>query len=215
MSKKFALTFGLAVLIACAAGIKGLKEPTSENSLLVIGSVVFENNYFDDRAEVYQKGIEVAILARYEEDGKTKTKGYWTTSDENGYFFLSNVPKGQYALKGIRLAMGRGTLLTISNPLRYSGSVYVIQRGEHVIFDGDYFAYEPRGRIVNLEHNYFAIDQTSNRTFHVEHLAQAEVEDQKLVTGKILNLPPVEQYFIEKYPQSSWVPLLEKSMARK
>ena len=218
MSRKLLVVASFAALlfsVSCGGGIKGLKEPTTGDAFMVIGSVFLENNYFDDRAEVYMQGIEVAILAREEVGGKTKTKGYWTTTDENGYFMLADVPPGKYTLKGIRLTMSKGTFFTITNTLRYTGSTFVIQNKETVIFDGDYFGTQPKGRIVNLEYNHFAIDRTSEHSGHVNHLALPVIKDLKVVTGETLNLPPVEQYFIDKYPQSAWVPILKKSLETK
>ncbi|MGQ9560646.1 MAG: hypothetical protein ACUVWA_09045 [Candidatus Oleimicrobiaceae bacterium] len=200
-----------AVVLSCATTYQGLVEPTSENSVLVVGAVFVVNNYYNERFEIYRPSIEVAIMAKVSQDGKEQIKGYWTQTDENGYFALANVPPGQYALKGIRFTLSTGDLLTISNPLRFSGSTYMLQPSSKtiILFDGDYFAFEPKGRVVNMLTNRFTIDRATDRTRHVEHEAASEVPEFRSPTGQVLSFPKPPEYFTQKYPQSGWVAALK------
>lgn len=200
-----------AVVLSCATTYQGLVEPTSENSVLVVGAVFVVNNYYNERFEIYRPSIEVAIMAKVSQDGKEQIKGYWTQTDENGYFALANVPPGQYALKGIRFTLSTGDLLTISNPLRFSGSTYMLQPSSKtiILFDGDYFAFEPKGRVVNMLTNRFTIDRATDRTRHVEHEAASEVPEFRSPTGQVLSFPKPPEYFTQKYPQSAWVAALK------
>lgn len=200
-----------AVVLSCATTYQGLVEPTSENSVLVVGAVFVVNNYYNERFEIYRPSIEVAIMAKVSQDGKEQIKGYWTQTDENGYFALANVPPGQYALKGIRFTLSTGDLLTISNPLRFSGSTYMLQPSSKtiILFDGDYFAFEPKGRVVNMLTNRFTIDRATDRTRHVEHEAASEVPEFRSPTGQVLSFPKPPEYFTQKYPLSAWVAALK------
>lgn len=200
-----------AVVLSCATTYQGLVEPTSENSVLVVGAAFVVNNYYNERFEIYRPSIEVAIMAKVSQDGKEQIKGYWTQTDENGYFALANVPPGQYALKGIRFTLSTGDLLTISNPLRFSGSTYMLQPSSKtiILFDGDYFAFEPKGRVVNMLTNRFTIDRATDRTRHVEHEATSEVPEFRSPTGQVLSFPKPPEYFTQKYPQSAWVAALK------
>ncbi|NOY78471.1 MAG: hypothetical protein GXO76_11445 [Calditrichaeota bacterium] len=200
------------VLAGCGGNLKSLTQPpTSENTVLIIGQVILENNFYNtNQTEVVKNGIQVAVIGQIEKNGKKKIVGYWATTDENGYFYLADVPNGVYNLKGIKGVVSRGTLVTITNPLKYTGSVFQIQPGEIVIFDGRFFPFKPQNRIVDLQHNLFVIDKTSERTGSVNHMAYLSLKNAKLVTGETITEPPVPKYFLEKYPTSPWKPYLEK-----
>jgi len=216
MYRKFVLVLSIwiagIVFASCGGSLKTLNElPTSENTVLIVGQVVLENNFYNtNQTEVVKNGIQVAVIGQIEKNGKKKIVGYWTTTDENGYFYLADVPNGTYNLKGIKGVVSRGTLVTITNPLKYTGSVFQIQPGEIVIFDGRFFPFKPQNRIVDLQHNLFVIDKTSERTGSVNHMAYMSLKHAKLVTGETITEPPVPKYFLEKYPTSPWKPYLEK-----
>ncbi|MBN1350410.1 hypothetical protein JXJ21_13430 [candidate division KSB1 bacterium] len=216
MIKRSILLVALGVLfvfMACAGRITSLKEPTSDDSFVVIGSVIFQNDYFvGDEVEVYKDGIDVAIVGEVEEDGKKKISGYWATTDKNGYFVLSDVPPGKYALQAIRLTVGVQRLITISSNLRYSGSEYTIQMRENVIFEAEYFGVEPKGRVVNLKHHVFGADHSTAVNRQILHHESAKIENAKLIDGSILKRGPVEEYFIKTYPKSAWVPVLKAAL---
>jgi len=206
------LLAALLWILSCGPGLKTISEPpSSEESCLIIGSVILQNNhYLGEETEVIKKGLRVAVIGEVERNGKKKIEGYWTTTDENGYFYLADMPKGRYALKGIRGIVSRGALVTIMNPLRFSGSVYQIQPEEIVIFEGRVFPFEPQNRIVDLQNNIFVIDRTSEQTGSVFHVAQMRFADLKLITGERINRIPAAQYFSKKYPDSPWTPHLRR-----
>ena len=213
MTRKVLLRTGLLLccltMLQCATGMQSLKPPTDDQSFLVIGSILFQSNYLSYKAEVRRSGIEVAVLGRIEENGKVKTTGHWTMTDENGYFFLADVVPGQYIVKGLRLTLSDGTRVVLSSPLRSPGSLgFQLQDTEGITFEGDHFPHVPRGRIMNVEHNYFTID----RTLNIGHTTQESARDLELITGEHIDLPKVQAYFIEKYPDSQWIPLLKESL---
>ncbi len=215
--RRFLNVFLGAVLIAalitgCGGSVKTLQEPpTSENTILIVGQVILQNNFYNtNQTEVVKDGIQVAVIGEVEKNGKKKIVGYWATTDPNGYFYLADVPPGNYNLKGIKGVVSRGTLVTITNPLKYTGSVFQIQPGEIVIFDGRVFPFKPQNRVIDLQHNLFVIDKTSERTGNVNHMALLSLKHVKLVTGEVANEPPVPKYFLDNYPNSPWKPYLEK-----
>lgn len=200
----------MTLQLACAAGMQGFKEPTSENSILVVGNVIFENKYYNDQLESIRKNINVAIVGKLEADNKAH--GYWVTTDENGFFCLADVPRGKYAIQGLKVYLGQGELLTIANPLKRSGSYFQIQRREYVVFQADYIPIESQARIYNLGYNHFWIDSSTRSSAQVEHHTYYKVENLPLVNGTKLTLPDIEQYFLDKYPTSGWVPILKAAM---
>lgn len=207
--QRLVLLIGCALFLDCAAGIQTFENPTGDQSYLVIGSILFQSNYLGYKAEVCRKGIEVAILGRVEEKGHVKMKNHWTMTDQKGYFFLADVEPGQYVVKGIRLTLSDGTRMVISSPLRQPGSLgFQLQQTENIVFEGDYFPFEAKGRIMNLQHHYFTID----RTLTIGHTTTESAEDLELITGEQIDLPRVQEYFIETYPNSEWTPLLKESL---
>lgn len=201
------LVIMLLIFIACASTSKGFKEPSSEDSIMVVGNIIFENNYYNDQLETVRKDIEVAVVGKY--GAGEKIHSYWVTTDENGFFALADVPKGKYAIQGFRVYLGQGELLTIANSLRYEGSFYQIQRKPYVVFQADYFPIESDSRVYKLKYNHFWIDQSTRASAEVQHRIYDKVENMPLVNGQKLTLPPIEQYFVEKFPASLWAPILK------
>lgn len=198
-----------ASVVGCAGGLASLQEPVEGRNLL-IGSVVFENSGYQNRNDVYFANIEVAIIGYYQEKGKEKLFGKWVVADDNGYFFVPNIPDGKYALKGLRINMPGVAFLTIANEFRSTVSNYEIQPTETVAFSGTFFDIRPENRIVNLKHNYFTL--FSNR--EVRHGAYDMIAAFTASNGQVVERPPIFQYFVDKFPQTGWRPFLEAELER-
>lgn len=196
--------------LACAGGLQfyGFKEPTSDNTMLVVGRVIVEDNKFTSKIGVCREKIKVAILGMIENGERI---GLWTNTDENGYFALADLPKGEYALKGIKVIFETGEMAIIVNPLRYPNSTYEFSNNEFFVFDGKYFPFVPCGRIINLKHNIFRLSAPDISSYPVEHTCEHELKNYKLINGEIINAEPVESYFLQKYPQSEWKKHLQES----
>ncbi len=204
------LTAVCIAFISCAATTgSSFTEPTSENTMLVVGHIIIEDNYYSNEVGTYTANVEVAVI------GKTtagKELGLWTKTDENGYFVLADVPMGEYALKGLRSIIGRSSAITITNRLRLSNDPYRVTNSETPItFSAQYYPFEPTGRVTSLQHNIFILDDMSDQTGQVNTFQQYSFKDYKMVTDSLLNVGPVEDYFLEKYPDSAWKPMLEES----
>jgi len=195
--------------LSCASSLGVFKEPTTEDTMLIVGHIILEDDYFTDELDTYTKNIEVAIV------GKTnagKELGLWTKTDENGYFAIADVPMGEYALKGLRTIIGRSNAVTITNRFRLSTDPYRVETAEKPItFSAQYFPLEPTGRIQSLQHNVFKLDQMSGQTGQANTSTVFNIKEYKTVTDKVISAGPVEDYFIEKYPQSAWKSFLETS----
>jgi hypothetical protein len=199
---------GSAVIFSCASGVGSFKEPTADDTMLIVGRVILEDNYYTEEVGVYMGDIEVAVLGKTSEG---KDVALWANSDENGYFAIADAPKGEYALKGIRTLIGRGSLVTITNRLRLSTDVFMISSKPQIIFNGQYIPFEPTGRIQSLQHNIFRLDRMSKSTNQVNYNYSNTLKDLKLSDGKVLTAEPVQAYFVEKYPESAWKSELEES----
>lgn len=222
------LLFAITVWSCAGSGgvnTKSITVPVDDNSYLVCGSILVENNWYssgesgivsDGRQveEVYEKGVEIAVLGKYtDENGMEKTKGYYTTSDEKGYFYLENVPPGNYALKGFRISMNDGRYLTVFSDLDGAESAYLQRRRQEqmIIFKGDYFPFPANNRVVNLRHNVFYMANTAmcgHQTFVV-------IRDMGFnFSSKKHTKEPIEQYLIEKFPDNGWKMYLTASLQK-
>lgn len=207
--KKIYFIFVLFVFLnGCTESYKGFTEPQSENSMLVVGRVIVEDKGYTEKPQVYKENLRIAIYGLAEDGAEM---GEWARTDENGYFVLANVPKGEYVIKAIQLTVGAGQFLTIENRLSFSDDPYLITNREFFIFDGGYFPYEPVGRVQSLKHHIFTLDQSNRNILMVRNMALYKLNNIELHNGEVLNAEPVERYFIEKYPKSAWNKYLEES----
>jgi hypothetical protein len=207
--KKISIMLGLLMFIyGCASSHKGFTEPTSENSMLVVGQVIVEDKGYTENPQVYKEYLRVGIYGLAEDGTEI---GEWARTDSNGYFVLANVPKGEYAIKALQLTVGNGQLITIENRLGFSDEPYIITNREFFIFEGGYFPFEPVGRIQCLKHHIFTLDQSNRNILQVRNMALYKLKDIELHNGEMLNAEPVEMYFIKKYPTSGWNKYLEES----
>jgi len=202
--KKVTLIFlPFVLLLACAAGVSYYKfaEPVSDDSMLVVGRIIVEDNQFSGRFQVVKSGIEVAILGQPE--GSPNVTGLWAHTDNSGYFALANVPKGNYALKGIRFTLSTGVRVTLVNPLIRDLDYFRFNPMENILIEGNYFRLKPVGRVLSLQHNLFRLNP-KNSSYALENDTVAAVNNYKLVDGSTLNDSLVEEYFINKYPDTVW-----------
>jgi len=200
----------LILFLGCGGRMATLVDPVNNENFIVVGTVILQNNQFTSETAVYTDGIDVLVTGKYEENGKEKKKDFWVITDRQGYFFLANVPPGQYALKALRTTVGIDRMLTIANSLRYSTSEFQIQPKERIPAGADYFEEQPVGRVVDLKHNFFMIDYASQSNYRVKHQKASSVPKAKLIDGQEITRPSVPAYFIEKFPTSKWISVLEQ-----
>ena len=200
----------MMMYLGCASTMGSFKEPTSDDTMIVIGHIIIEDDYYTNETGSFRKGMEVAIVGKTEKSGDV---GLWATTDENGYFALADVPKGEYAIKGVRTIVGRPpSAITITNRLRLSTDPYRVTNTETPIqFTAVYFPFEPKGRVQSLQHVIFKLDKMSSSTGMANYTVKNSLKDYQLVDGTVENAGPVEEYFVEKHPESAWKSLLEES----
>ncbi len=203
-SKMVFVLFSALFILNCAGTTTSMKEPI-EGKNLIIGSVIFENNGKNNRNDVFFDNLEVAIIGYYKENGKEKTFGKWIYTDQNGYFFIPNVPDGRYAVKAVRVNMSGQSFITVANEFRTMVDNYKLSP-ENIAFSGTYFDTRPVERIVNLKHNYFTIFINNE----IRYGAYDMIAEFTASTGEQISRPLIFKYFVEKYPASGWNEYLEK-----
>jgi hypothetical protein len=209
--KMFSIILGLVIFISgCSESYKGYTEPSPENTMLVVGQVIVEDKGYTENPQVYKENLRVGIYGLAEDGSEL---GEWARTDENGYFVLANLPKGEYVIKALQLTVGAGQFLTIECRLGVPDDAYLITNREFFVFDGGYFPFEPVSRIQSLKHHIFTLDQSNRNILMVRNMALYRLNDIELHTGEVLNAEPVERYFMAKYPNSAWNKYLEESAA--
>ena len=210
-AKSAAVVMILAAMLyaaGCAGGYSTtLTEPQGDNMLLM-GSVIVENVGYRNKQESYTKDIEVSFMGDVEEEGETVRKSITIFADENGYFAVENVPQGQWALKGIR-AYTPGGDWTIWNELRMPNERWAVAPATfYYPFTGTHFPTSPVGNVYNYHHNVFSVLPGQE----VRHYRIAYMEGDQFHLTDTYDRPLVVEYFLEKYPNSGWVPILEQQL---
>jgi hypothetical protein len=182
-----------------------LTEPVGDG-MLIIGSVIVENVGYRNRREYYTTGIEVSIMADIEEDGEIVRKSYTIFADDEGYFSIENVPQGNYTLKGIRIFCPGGEW-TIWNELKLPNERWMVGPAEYrYSFTGEYFYFNPMENVYNFMHNVFSVLPGSE----VRHANRPILRDESFYLNDAYSRGFVEEYFIDKFPDSGWTPTLRE-----
>ncbi len=204
------ITYPLLILIAlflfqCGSSLQMFEEPVSGKNL-VIGSLIFNVDGYQDNFATIKENIEVAIIGRVIQEGEIKTLGFWAATDENGYFSLSNVPNGEYAIKGFTTRLiGIGDINIENELVDPQRNYFELKRYGVVSFSGRLFDTKPNHRIINFKHNLL----TLNPNDFVQFERLNRLNDVKVTSGEIINQLPVPVHFFEKYEQSGWAKFLE------
>lgn len=187
--------------IDCSFMSTGLKEPENNKTIIVVGSISIDLFQYLNMTKTYRSGVKVIIAGRHKKNGSYVYKNYWVETDTRGYFYLENVPDGDYALRGFRFeTVGPSYFLTVISPLQNKDDKFQVSRAVKIPDKTFVFNYPVQNRIANLWHNYFLID----RGQEVHPKVYFQYNNFRLVTGKTLMEPNVISYFTEKFPQSSW-----------
>ena len=200
--KSFILVLTVAAFfLRCASSEKALvvQNPEPGRSVLV-GAVLVENNGIDELYRAKTSKITVIVVGKFVVNGKESTKGYRVKTDENGYFMIQNVMPGAYVLKGIEVDVGYTNRDFITS--RWEGDrQHYYNGGEMINYIVRVWPHEQKSRIINLNINYFALDNAgrvySNKFKALKNTILA-LKDNKYT------MDSPAKYFKNKYPESEW-----------
>ena len=211
MLKKFVLLLAAVGLfsLSCGGGLElGFKEPTQNDTMLVVGRVLLEIGT-TLTAGIYDGELSVGIVGQTDAG---KIVGYWTKADLDGYYAVADVPKGRYMIKTLRAMVRDVGVVTITSRLTGGNNFYFLSKDEFVPFSGDYFPFKPQGRVVDLTHLVVQLEDPSLAKIPVQSRFYETLSQYKTVTGQVRNEGPVARYFLNKYPDSLWKIELEKAL---
>jgi hypothetical protein len=194
---RFLIALSFVILSACGPSVSQLKMIEPENGkCIVAGAILVENNGVDDFYVAHKSKIIVVIVGKSTINGEESIEGYRIKTDENGYFFLPNVPQGAYVIKGIELSLGYGGQTLITS--RWDGARQIYHPAAHMI---DYVVRswpEEVSKCVNdLGINYFMIDPSMG----IYSNTYSHLTDNVLALKDLthtMSYPAV--YYQEKYP---------------
>ena len=195
-------------LFAGCGGVGKFAEPI-DDGMLIIGSIVAENNGLNDRFESIKEYIEVGVVGLNTVDGETALRPYWAETDADGYYFVCNAPPGKYNIQGIKIWIAGSIQATISSKLEGEGLAFVWHTrdmGSQIVFKAEYFLPEPEGRVYNLNHHSFII--YNNRQVSVRQWYS--MDNATLAIGETYNRPNVIEYFRTKFADTGWAPYLNE-----
>lgn len=207
------LTASLLFFFGCAGtgnGIKTLDEP-QESGVLFIGNINVENINQGFEFDNWDYPMQVVIVGKGKDD---VLKKYTVTTDRKGYFFLPNVPVGQYAIKAVIVPLFGSQPIKLINDLdSYDSQFYRLRHPEEEVeATAKWLPLAGEARILNFDITWLG-------------LRIADVEDiSSLTIGKVLmqkskdaltskrfwndgyaytRITPLD-YFKQKFPQASW-----------
>jgi len=195
-----AVTFVFMICLSCASTTAFIPAP-EEGKCILIGSIILEIDGYKNQYMTVMSDIEVAIVGRYYKDGREKSFGSWTVTDENGYFCIPNVPPGDYAIRGIQYNhIGTGDLQIINELLDPERDYYELNRSETISLVGLRFDVPSFQNVINMKHNILHI--YGNELIDDKRLQ--EVNGHRSVDGFRITQPSVPLYFIDKLQGSGW-----------
>ena len=219
--KKAILPILILILFSCSSlepmSMK-ITDPLDDEKIIIIGCLVTENMGVDETYESIEEGTEVVIVGKSEISGTEEIKGYHIKTDENGYYFLENVPKGSYVIKGARVFIANSFSVNIISEWRTLETSYFIPylQEELIRHDVKYFpASSKEKRVINWGITYFGLSKgseepgpvgVSNNVLYQHYLS---LNNQKINIGKEYNKPDPVTYFKQKFPKSKWFYLPE------
>ena len=202
------LLFTLVIVIAAfslqCGGAKSALTGRQGDGILVVGGILVENLTLTSlgRYETMESGVEIVIVGKSDADGEVT--GYEVVSDKKGYFFLENVPKGSYIIKGLRVFLeDQSTVRFMSDwDSALSPTYYQLVRPEDTInFIVEKYPkkMEMTSNILNMNIVYFGIEPGS-----VAHNVFPKIDNRKLHTEKVHNRVNPFDYYKSKFPDVDW-----------
>lgn len=203
----------IALGIGCSSSsrlVKEWQEPL-EQKVLIIGNILVENINQGYGFENWGMPIQIVLLGKDEAGIVHK---FETSTDEKGYFFIANVPHGQYLIKEIVLPVSGGWPVKIVNDWDSPNSRFYQVR--HPEQPTDYVAswFPPKSnlRVIDFNIMWFGL-----RTAQISDISEKSVGEilftQKKESLKSYRFYPdgtpysraePHAFFQGKFPESEW-----------
>ncbi|MFC1563174.1 hypothetical protein ACFL4Z_03905 [candidate division KSB1 bacterium] len=218
--KKVLLIILFSILLSCSSTAPlsmEITNPKDNESIVIVGCLIAENMGIEELFESIEYGTEVVLVGKCIINGIEETEGYSVRTDENGYFFLENVPKGGYVIKGARIFVANSfSVNVISHWRTLEIAYYVPYLQEQLIrHDVTFVPQPPEGKVYNFGITYFGLHPGSPEpgaagvANTVLYQNFSYLENQELNIGKKYTKSDPITYFKKRFPNSTWFQLLE------
>jgi hypothetical protein len=201
------------VIMSCSATVADLKsfeEPT-ETGFLIIGDVLIENISQEFPFRNWDLSSEIIIIGK-SMDGSTTL--YSVTTDMNGYFYLPNVPEGQYDLKAVILKpFGAQPIKLVNDFNEINSEYYRMRHPEQPIENtAKWLPPIPKGRIINLGILWFGLREANIQDYSGKEIGKVLVikssenlrSKRFYVDGYAYTRKDPLIYLKEKFPNLGW-----------
>ena len=193
------------LIVGCATTAPNIQEPVDDRCL-IIGAIILDIDGYRDLNTSLFEHIDVAIVGETVAEQGIKRVAFWAETDENGYFYVENVPPGRYALKGIKArSIDIGELTLVNELTDAARNYFQISPANDIPMTGDLFDLKDNHRIVNFQYNVF----TLHRNGIVDFRRMKLIRNFKLSAGDVIDLPPVPSHFLDEFPACGWSAFLE------
>jgi hypothetical protein len=191
------MTLVVFMLYGCGGGMQMIMQEPEAGKCIVVGAILVENNGVDDVYNAIKSGVIAVIVGRSMQNGEEVVEAYRIRTDENGYFFLPNVPRGSYVLKGIEVTLGYKGLTLFTS--RWDGTRQIYYASDSNMIDHVVRSWpEENTRCVNdMGIRYFMVDPSmgiyANRFAELKDHALALKDNPQTMVNP-------ENYYRRQYP---------------
>ncbi len=207
-----ALVLILLAIASCGSTIETLPLQTlagrTEGTVLIIGCVLIEP---------VPEGTPLQVILSFQDTERpgAPQRIVCTCTDAQGYFLLPNLSKGRYAVRGVRVDKPEGPFLLWNDMIegddpwkrREASPLPSLERGV--------WPWEPKEGVFDFGYLLFQVDPGEGGAgWQVTFQNPSRLSDATPLSGRTYNRPPLPVYFLEKYPESGWAPVLRHLAGR-
>jgi len=188
----------LLFLTSCSTAITQLQMQESEaGKSLLVGAVLVENNGLDDVYEAIKGNINVILVGKHIENGEEIIQGYRLETDDNGYYYLPNVPQGAYVLKGIEVNMGYSGRMLITSRWDGPRQIYIPESRliDYVVRN---WPEEIKNQVIDMGITYMKVDPSQQ--IYTDNFSSFK-ENSLALKNVTHTMPNPIVYFRQKYPE--------------
>ena len=197
-----------------------LLQDRLDGSVLVFGCVIFDT--LDGPEGPF------TIIIKYRGPDHSDISTIMVQTDSLGYFALTNMPVGHYAVHAVQYAKFIAWYVPVESAptdrVRAWRRVTPRSIWRYSAELGRFYGllppkpYEPPswpepepGGIYNLKYTILAYDYSNTGTGYLGY-SYSSLNGESFFSGRKYHRPRIPEYFIEKYPKSGWVPYLERML---
>jgi hypothetical protein len=207
-----ALVLTLLVATSCGSTVETIPlQPLAGRAVgtvLVMGCVIVE-------PATDGTSLEVILGFQDTERPGAPQRIICTRTDAQGYFLLPNLPKGRYAVRGVRAGTPEEPFL-LWNDMTEADNPWLRRDADRLpSLKRGIWPWDPREGVFDLGYLVFQVrPREGAEGWQVTFQNHPALSDATFLSGHTYTRPPLPRYFLEKYPESEWAPVLRRLAGR-